>query len=480
MSTRVRSWPRAARLLGAAAALAVVCLCVGRCAADTNTTPMAELSLTDQDRILVLAPHPDDEVLGCGGVLQHALARKIPVRVVFLTYGDNNQWSFLVYRKHPVFVPGAVLVMGLTRHDEALAAAKALGVDPSALTFLGYPDFGTLNIWYAHWDDAPPYRSMLTRVRAVAYPNAFRPGAPHKGEEILQDLTQIMRDFRPTKVFVSHPADHNPDHRALYLFTRVCLWDLANELQPQLLPYLVHYQGWPVPRGYHPDKALVPPPTLDADIWSVCPLSSADVAHKHEAIRQHRTQFEYGPQYLESFMRANELFGDMPVLLYPPPAQAAEPGTIQETYAATAAPEELTDEERAAFFTVESRYVRIDGTNLTVRIKLSKPLAEAATASVYVFGYRADRPFATMPKIHVQIGELAERLLDQSRELPREGLVVKRSTREISVQVPLALLGQPQKILTGARTYIGDIPLDWVAWRIIELRSAAEETRPAP
>ena len=42
-----------------------------------------QLALRPDDRILVLAPHPDDEVLGCAGVIQRALAMGLPVRVVF-------------------------------------------------------------------------------------------------------------------------------------------------------------------------------------------------------------------------------------------------------------------------------------------------------------------------------------------------------------------------------------------------------------
>jgi LmbE family N-acetylglucosaminyl deacetylase len=115
-----------------------------------------ELTLEAQDRILVLAPHPDDEVLGCGGIIQQALAKGLPLRVVFLTYGDHNEWAFMVYRKHPVIAPQSVRRLGMVRHDEALAAGKILGLAPSQLTFLGYPDLGTLPIWTSHWNHQPP------------------------------------------------------------------------------------------------------------------------------------------------------------------------------------------------------------------------------------------------------------------------------------------------------------------------------------
>ena len=59
--------------------------------------------------------------------------------------------SFILYSKRPVFFPKAVQQMGEVRRTEALHAAQILGVSPEALTFLGYPDWGTLSIWHAHW-----------------------------------------------------------------------------------------------------------------------------------------------------------------------------------------------------------------------------------------------------------------------------------------------------------------------------------------
>lgn len=86
--------------------------------------------------------------------------------------------------------------MGMVRHDEAVEADKTLGLDPEDLIFLGYPDFRTLNIWYAHWGNAVPMKSMLTRTRSVPYKDAYRPGALYKSDEILI-LTTGLSIFFP-------------------------------------------------------------------------------------------------------------------------------------------------------------------------------------------------------------------------------------------------------------------------------------------
>ena len=338
----------------------------------------------------MLAPHPDDEVLGAGGVLREAVRRKLPVRVVFLTHGDSNEWSFLAYRKRPVLTPSGALAMGAIRHQEALAAATVLGVAAQDLRFLGYPDYGTLDIWRAHWGSQPPARGRLTRARAVPYSNAFRPGAPYKGEAILADLETILKDFRPTQIFVSHPADHHPDHAALYLFTRVALWDVQEEVTAAIHPYLVHYPGWPRVKGLREQDALAPPPSLLAGFrWQSRELPPDDIAVKRKALAEHRTQFGYSASRLLPFVRPNELFGDLIV----PTLAARErrrrpPGSHR-------APGGRPAGDR-------------DGAPAAADRKLHRLALPC--------GYRPDVPFAVMPKLEIRVRPHAWTVADQGAD----------------------------------------------------------------
>lgn len=430
-----------------------------------------KLTFDAGDRILVLAPHPDDESIACGGVIQQAVDLGLPVHVVFLTYGDANQWSFVLYRKRPEFEPSQVEAMGEVRHDEALAATGLLGLRPDQLTFLGYPDFGTLSIWLTHWRDEPPLRSIFARATQVPYANAYQPGAPYKGEEILADLTAAIKDFRPTKVFLSHPADHNPDHMALYVFARVALWDLGFDAERH--PFLVHLPTWPEPRGLAPSQPLAPPAALnEVSPWWTLPLERVQVDRKLAALKAHRTQYDSNVRYLDSFIRANELFGDYPDVHLDVDDAALGSEPPQQTD--VLAPEELTDTERASFIGVEWRTVRRTDTDLTLSVTLSRPLAKGVGLSAYLFGYRPDRPYAEMPKIHVEVGELATAVYDQSRKLADPGVGVSRGARDIELRVPLALLGAPVRAFIYARTYLGDLPLDSAAWRVLDLRESGK------
>jgi LmbE family N-acetylglucosaminyl deacetylase len=86
-------------------------------------------ALIPQGGALVIAPHADDESLGCGGLLQALVAAGRPARVVVMSDGAG---SHPASRSHPAPVLRAL------REAEARAACAILGVP--APVFLGWPD----------------------------------------------------------------------------------------------------------------------------------------------------------------------------------------------------------------------------------------------------------------------------------------------------------------------------------------------------
>ena len=440
--------------------------------ADAPVQSPPSFALNQNDRVLILAPHPDDESLTCAGVIQAALAMKVPVRVVWLTCGDNNEWSFILYRKHLVIKAAAERAMGEVRHDEAVAAMKALGLSPEHLAFLGYPDFGTLTIWDRHWGDSPPFKSMLTKVTSVPYTNAFRYGASYKGQDILRDLTTNLREFKPTKVFCSHPSDLNVDHQALYLFTRIALWDLEKEMRPALYPFPVHAAKWPKPDGLHPELPLSPPAQLASGInWAIHPLTGDQAQAKEAALRAHRSQMDYSKGFMLSFVRANELFGDFSPVTLP----TEQPESAQGSGHLKRAPQlqgELTETERAKYVGIEQVRMWREAAELVVAVQFSRPLGKGVSASVYAFGYRSDRSFEQMPKLRVVFGDVKHEVYDQERKLPAGTVKLQRDAHQLTVRIPLKAMGDPQRALASVHTYLGIDPLDWAEWRVLEFASS--------
>ena len=111
-------------------------------AAPKNTAYPRIDAAARQERILIVAPHIDDEAIGAGGYAIDAIANGAEVYVVYLTAGDCARFSARLMHKTLEPTASNYLSVGRTRIDEAHAAMKLLGVPADHLFVLGYPDRG--------------------------------------------------------------------------------------------------------------------------------------------------------------------------------------------------------------------------------------------------------------------------------------------------------------------------------------------------
>ena len=432
-----------------------------------------QLELQADDRILVLVPHPDDDILSTAGTIQQALDMGLPVKVVFFTNGDYNETSFALYRKEITLDSIEALRLGETRREEALAAQGILGVKPEQVVFLGYPDGGGLEIFEKHWGDSPPYRALLSGQNSVIYTFTQSPNAPFKGESIVTDLKKIVRDFQPTKIFTSHPGDVHPDHQTLPLYLQIALWDLEEEIRPEVYHFITHYGRWPQPRGYQPEHPLDPPAQFDVgNRWRILPITMEQRQKKLQALQAHKTQWGSGKPYLESVVRANELFDvidEIPIAsgeeVQILPAQTAFTGEALQL---------LPESEQNAFTESEVRSVKIEGNEIVFAIESEQPLAGDVHAKVWTVGYRADTPFGQMPKFFMDLSAAGYKVYDSGQELPADTVTVSGTTTHSEVRIPLALLGYPERVLVSAQTTIDDVPLDNIPWVFLNLYPSSE------
>jgi len=82
-------------------------------------------------RLVIVAPHPDDEILGCGGLIATAVAAGYDVLLIALTdgeaaYPEDRHW-------HP-------RALAPVRRAELVAAGRELGVQAGQVIHLGFPD----------------------------------------------------------------------------------------------------------------------------------------------------------------------------------------------------------------------------------------------------------------------------------------------------------------------------------------------------
>ncbi len=125
-------------------------------------------------RALALAPHPDDETIGCGGTLALLARAGAEVVVVFATDGAATRGS-----------PESGAATGGLRRDEAMRAGAILGV---RTRFLGLPD-----------------GNLAGAVRGDGLDDGALAGG----------IAAAVEGVRPDVVFVPWPLDGHPDHGAV-------------------------------------------------------------------------------------------------------------------------------------------------------------------------------------------------------------------------------------------------------------------------
>jgi len=419
------------------------------------------------ERLLILAPHEDDETLGCGGLIQREVAKGAAVRVVYLTNGDHNQLAFLLYRKRPWLSPSVNRNMGEVRHREAIEAMAYLGVPEEQLVFLGFPDHDTLDIWKRHWGNAPPLRSVLTNTTRVPYRASPSYGKPYKGEEIVSAIEQQLKEFQPTYILITHPADSNPDHRAYYLFLQLALLDLAGSIpEPQVYTYPIHMGPWPRPHWYHPDEWLPLPKRLageraDALVFELTP---EEVQRKYHAICLYRSQMADAAYWLTSFARKNELYLKGRALSLDTDSRWSP---SRDMHSSGETRDYEKDKETGHVRGVSYRNT-LDG--LLVKISLRRAIEKDLGVMVSAFGYRHDTPFAKMPKL--QIEWIWKRLVvyDGGSLVRKAEVRVAESVMAVDMLIPWHLLGSPEYVFSDAKGLRGPITVSMARWELISLQ----------
>jgi len=215
------------------------------------------------DRILFFAPHPDDDSLGGGGLVQKAVTVGAQMRFVFLTSGDRNPWPQRVLERRMIVDAQARGRWGARRRQEALNALAILGIgEPAEAHFLGWPDQGVT--------------PLLMGANGAA----------------LETLCTLIADWRPTHLITPAAEDTHPDHSAFFVLLQLALDRLRSRgiAGGKVLAYLVH----------EPKAQLA----LDARQLRLSPVEKAvkaDAIQAHETQMLSRKRFVAHAQEIEAF-----------------------------------------------------------------------------------------------------------------------------------------------------------------------------------
>ncbi len=133
---------------------------------------------------VVLAPHPDDETLGCGGTVALLRQANIQVHVIFVSDGSMSHPNS---KKYPVEKRIAL------RETEATEALQILGVDSAGAIFM--------------------------RLQDSEVPALHQPGF----DEAVKMLQQHLRLLQPATLIVPWKRDPHKDHRATWQIVQAAL-----------------------------------------------------------------------------------------------------------------------------------------------------------------------------------------------------------------------------------------------------------------
>jgi LmbE family N-acetylglucosaminyl deacetylase len=281
----------------------------------------ATLRVPTQIRLLLFSPHPDDETLGAGGLVQRVLKRGGSVRVVWMTNGDG----FLdgVRSEFEIAEPTShdFIEYGKLRQKEALKAIAQWGLEEGDAVFMGFPDSGLDRLWASHWSASHPYTSPTTRWDRSAYPDSYARAVRYSGSDLVEAIIRVMRDFSPDWVALPDPRDMHSDHAATGAFVLDALRKLRESGEPhfsdtQAFTYLVHYPNYPNSEGWMTSinrpgagSFLTAGRSLTETQWLSLPIDSDELEGKRRALACHDTQMESLQWFFNIFLMRYETFG---------------------------------------------------------------------------------------------------------------------------------------------------------------------------
>lgn len=151
--------------------------------AEEHIYPYALSDFSRHD-VLVLAPHPDDESIGCGGsIFKHTRAGS-RVKIIFLTNGDQGDFEGRFGKDY--------LAIRLQSAEKALNILQVKEHE-----FWGYKD-----------------RDLSSKTN-----------------EVIERLSSVIKSFSPSVIYAPSPFDIHPDHRTTFIIA----WKIAQKLTLKLL-----------------------------------------------------------------------------------------------------------------------------------------------------------------------------------------------------------------------------------------------------
>ncbi len=152
-----------------------------------------------QKTTLIIAPHPDDEILGTTNLIKKKLKSREKIKIIYLTNGDALDPKDPQKSQH----------YGFYRLQESRRATRRLGLTQNDLYFLGFPD--------AYSDKLPDENSIKSKFtkRDKTYRTSYFPNLKYSRASLKNALKKLLNQIKPTEIYFTSEDDNNVDHSAV-------------------------------------------------------------------------------------------------------------------------------------------------------------------------------------------------------------------------------------------------------------------------
>jgi LmbE family N-acetylglucosaminyl deacetylase len=205
----------------------------------TDEETASNSALMRSRRVLVVAPHPDDETLGCGGLITRLAQQGSSLYIVFMTDGGASHRGSRAWSRAR---------LAACREQEAIEALTRLGAG------------GELRAFFRLADAAMPARKSQQWAAAIT------------------KLETILRSFQPDLALLPWRRDPHCDHRDSWWLAKEAL--RRADARPLILEYAIWLEEFGAPADHpRPEEAKA----IHIDV-------SCAIGQKRAAIAAHQSQ----------------------------------------------------------------------------------------------------------------------------------------------------------------------------------------------
>ena len=214
--------------------------------------------------ILVIAPHPDDEVLGCGGTIAKHANNGDVVHLCIVTKGYYPDWSHEYLKNRPSEIEESNRILG------------------------------------------------IKKFHLLDFPTAKLDNIPQK--DLNDSISEVINKVKPAVVYIPHRGDIHQDHRIIFHSALIAMRPNSKHYVKKILSYeTLSETEWGYPRNFQPTLYVDISDTIDVKIEAMKAYASELKQYPHprsieiiEALAKKRGS-EVGLKYAEAFEIIKEI-----------------------------------------------------------------------------------------------------------------------------------------------------------------------------